>query len=1126
MLINALFLTVVLISAVFVTAAPSYAALEMEYYTYNSFDQVVSAFQKAALMFSDNNFMKLMFVVITLGIFFAASSSMLSALKGMKTGGFSWALPVGIGVTLFLATIVPKGTLNIYDPVKNRFQAVGSIPEGIVLLAGTTNLIERAMVDVVSTSADPMGYQNQAGGIGFDFLNNLHSGGITMADQYIQSSLQRYTEDCLFFELMRPNTTLSVNTISNNVDLLALYEMAKNPAVFTVYSKDDDLWREGITMSCDAAFTVLSADVQSPAQYTNFTKSKCAEMGYDPTNALEYTQCKDMISNLGTWVEGTAWSTTFLFSQAALASAYYRAVIQSSPDTAMALMMSRNTGTSMLATGAMANTWIPIIRGILISVAVVITPFLVIFLPTPLFGKALGIISGLFVWTMSWGIIDAALHGLAMDYAYKAMEDIRQNGLGTMAISAFGTSSLKALAMFGSVRWAGLMLSTVITGMMIKFGGHALAMMAGSLTSPVQGAAAKAGMDTQTPEGRAHLIDAMPSAASAHLYAGKYSFDEMTEAITNKRALDTGSGIGLGNQDNAFGAGKWNSRNMVEQTKVEKEAFSTPDKKAALGIAPLIGRIEAAGGLDNLIELTKTTGKSEIAAVLEGAKTRLKAKGKPETPKNILQAIVDYKKDQAKSEAPVVLAKAKIVDSIGPSEVTDATITKETMAIGDAEGFKELGTWSGYDMTTPEGQKQYAHDKFLASKIKTSTPIKDPTNANETLKKSGITGFKFQKGDAVSDLKKVDGNPVAFSVVSEDKKTTTTLHDGKITRAESGEFQRGDYNIAGSKITTSDATGKLLNTKYAGVVTDTTTGEKYEGSFMEDKKGLVHVDAHGGTTAIKHKEKFKKEDNRDKVTVGGKEIDSYDSKTGERLKGVDGNGGFVGDEISGVFKDKVVREKAVYEYNGKRGTLSYENIPGLGGMATFLNTADGESFAIPPDKFDKLNMVTTGGAVHVTGKFTPDGKMVEGRKSSVTYTEGELEVGGKTFMAKIFTESRTGKQLAIEAKSGEVYKATVGEQAWELQTQMLIKGDIIPSSVMGAAEKAGFSKEAQVDAGYYVGIGQKGVKEVLDIFPKWKGSTVKTQDSQAKGPHVEIDPTKPYSNPKAQDYYQKKYMKY
>ena len=61
------------------------------------------------------------------------------------------------------------------------------------------------------------------------------------------------------------------------------------------------------------------------------------------------------------------------------------------------------------------------------------------------------------------------------------MEGVRLHsggsGLGLDAFYFMPNETIKILGMFGTVRMAGLMLATVITGMLVRFGGHALATM-------------------------------------------------------------------------------------------------------------------------------------------------------------------------------------------------------------------------------------------------------------------------------------------------------------------------------------------------------------------------------------------------------------------------------------------------------------------------------------------------------------------------------------------------------------------------------------------------------------------------------------------------------------------------
>ena len=278
-------------------------ALDMEYYTYNGFDAIVPAFQKVALIFGDSGYQSLLFCVLTAASVFGALAMVMKALGG-RFSPAAWAAPIGIGFVIYAAMIVPKGTLHIYDPVKNRNQAVGGIPDGVVMVAGVLNRIERAFVDMIYTSTTPDSYQVQAGGIGFDLLYNLGSKGVVLTNKDMQASLQKYVQDCLFFELQRPGTTLTINAFANNSDFGALFAQAVNPAIYTTYYTTTG----DSTMTCTAAWTNISANIGNAALFDESVKARCAEAGFDPTVPAELTQCQDTLANTLNWLQGATFS--------------------------------------------------------------------------------------------------------------------------------------------------------------------------------------------------------------------------------------------------------------------------------------------------------------------------------------------------------------------------------------------------------------------------------------------------------------------------------------------------------------------------------------------------------------------------------------------------------------------------------------------------------------------------------------------------------------------------------------------------------------------------------------------------------------------------------------------------
>ena len=526
-------------SALFILLLSAYDALyaiDMEYITYNGFDPIVAAFQKISLIFSDNSYKALFFSVIVAGILGGVISVLAKAAGGAKTSAFAWAFPVGIGVILYLGLFIPQGTLTIHDEAKNRTQAI-TVPNGIVAVAGLFNAIEHGLVEIVQTASDPLSYMQNAGGIGFDMLFNIGSKGIMLTDKNLMANLNEYSKDCVLFEIQRPGTTLTTKDIGKNMDFMALYALAASPSNYTTYYSDTH--PEGEATTCSLAWSGLSAGLVLATKYDDALRTKCADAGFDPANASELNQCKTLFSDTTNWLYGSSYSYITVMRQSLMANAINDALNFTSPDTAAMVLASRNTGTSMVSSGIVANQWIPVIKGVLTAVAIGIIPLLVIFIPTPLFSKALSIICGFFIWLAVWGVTDAIVHSFGMDYARKVYDEVAQHQLGTVAIMNFGSSSLKALAAFGAIRWAGLMLATIVTGMLVKFGGHAVAQLARQLTSSVQHGGGSAGMAAVTPEGRAQELSKIEGTPTTMSNAYRYSFQKRSAIKTAEMAGKT-----------------------------------------------------------------------------------------------------------------------------------------------------------------------------------------------------------------------------------------------------------------------------------------------------------------------------------------------------------------------------------------------------------------------------------------------------------------------------------------------------------------------------------------------------------------------------------------------------------
>ncbi|MCK9293487.1 MAG: conjugal transfer protein TraG N-terminal domain-containing protein [Desulfobulbaceae bacterium] len=487
---------VFLLAAIFY-AAPAYA-MDMEYYTYGGFGPITQAFTRLALIFSDAGYIGLFTVVTVLGFLAGAISWLVQAANGRQATPLSWALPIFFGIILYFGLFVPKGNITVYDPTLNRFMIIGGIPDAVVFTAGALNKIERGLVDIIDTAAAlDSEYSRGAGGIGFKTLESVRNSYIK--DNHLRTSLIRYTKDCVTFELMRPGTTLSLDTLRNGTtDFLTELDKAQSPAIFTVYY--DAIEPAGVTKTCTQAWDLIRPIFQNPNSYAEAISKTCGKASFDSSNLLEHTTCTDLITSTLKFTTGNNVTPEKLIQQRQISEILYTFYYQEDVETAMLMEANRKITSQGVGVGIAMNEWIPIIKSIMTAIAIGMIPFLALFLPTPVFGKALSAMFGFFCFLTIWGITDAVIHTAAMDYAKYAFEEMRQSSLGVYSMAAFPALSEKMLSMFGIIRSSGIMLASVFTMMLIKFGGHALAMMAGSLSGAVSGAGGQAG-SLLTPEG-------------------------------------------------------------------------------------------------------------------------------------------------------------------------------------------------------------------------------------------------------------------------------------------------------------------------------------------------------------------------------------------------------------------------------------------------------------------------------------------------------------------------------------------------------------------------------------------------------------------------------------------------
>lgn len=521
-------------------------AMETELYTYGGYAAVEQAFKNMALIFSDNSYMALYGMALIMGVVFGGAAIYTRIVSGQNTHPLSYLPSVVIGICVYTIFIVPKSTVHIYDTVFNKDVEIANVPDGIALLAGGLNVIERKAVEIVDTAAGVPVNGKQSGGFGWLGLYNSYNHATSSGKPEMDATLNRYVADCVSFELVRPGTDLTVQELRGtdpaNPQTKFITSLAKaaNPAIDTlVYSATDAM---GAAMSCADAWDLngvgLKTDLTLKTNFDVMNKKAKLESGF---GASGFT------SGGGGALGTDPYSSTLLQALAISNANPAGSNISDSNELMRQIYISRSLDTFLRqgnttavtnfqfmqnATGSMvsANSWLPYLRAGLMAITIGMVPFIALFIPTPLMGRAVGLICGLFIWNTVWGVADIVIQSFAIQFAEKTFEAVRAGSLGMDGIMFMPTQSVKMLSIFGMLRMSGMALATIITGMLVKFGGSAMAHMAGGISGSMQSTGASGAAMTENPAGNASAIKANVDASPTKAWANNYGFGERTQS--------------------------------------------------------------------------------------------------------------------------------------------------------------------------------------------------------------------------------------------------------------------------------------------------------------------------------------------------------------------------------------------------------------------------------------------------------------------------------------------------------------------------------------------------------------------------------------------------------------------
>jgi hypothetical protein len=510
--------------------APGWAgAVDMEFYTYNAFEETVAAFQRVSLVLQSPSFTVFVLVFAVAGILVGGLVVGARGMQGRTVNPIAYLIPVVVGVALFRAFVWPTGTLFIYDPVRNATQAVGDVPDAVVLMAGTLNKIERGVVEIIETaSADPDA--ERSGALRYSLiLNALNARGTNIS---LERNLMNYYLDCGL-----PSMSLGFNGASqqeaerNTADLYDTFARFAHPSFSTIaYTGAGDT---NVVMTCAAMWAnVLNPALSGAGALSDVRDMICAKTGFDMTVAAQQARCDGELQSLGT-LYGLSPSSPMPFIRSTqMAIAMTNAMRSGDISVETGALVNRQVMAEGMGVAEALDRWVPKVRGFMTAAVLGMVPLALLFVVTPLMGKALQLLAGLFLWLTLWGVADAISVSMAADAAADSFNQMQTFGFSHLSFMLSPEGAIQSLGVFGKARGMALMMATVLSYALFQFGGYAFTNMANSWQNDIQQMGESAGRTAMMPEERAALMQRLSTSPATEATLNQYGFAAVAAGAT------------------------------------------------------------------------------------------------------------------------------------------------------------------------------------------------------------------------------------------------------------------------------------------------------------------------------------------------------------------------------------------------------------------------------------------------------------------------------------------------------------------------------------------------------------------------------------------------------------------
>lgn len=488
-------------------------AVDYAFYTDGNFQIIVDAFKRVALFYGSPA--KWLIGIFVAGVLIAAlthGASGLAQKVGGKDPGSAFITSLAfsvIGLVVFAAGITPKSDVIVYDKSYNRFEKIADVPLIIASPAGGLSSLVEAF-SATENTAKAYTYGELASGSPFQLVKAALSSN-KMYSSHLLANIHHLYMDCASTAIASGN--MNIEDLRNNTyDLLTTLEGLKHNSVeTTTYSSSHP---NGTGVTCSDGYDIVKTQLNNPATFDKQLQNLCASLQLSVDKPAEKQSCLNTIGESFDTIYGSGNNTIdwqLALSNILIANVVGNALASGAGDSYIHIGLSRASMAESIGAWEASARYIPIIKGALFAVLMGVAPALLIFIITPLIGKALRLYFGLWGFYGLWLLTDMVVLTSMSDTIYAATTYIASNKMGLLSVWTTQSHVTDALSILGAGRGIGLSIAVTIAALLFGISPHSLAGIANRMEGDIEQKGKQLGSEAMMTEFAGNKMDGMVS---------------------------------------------------------------------------------------------------------------------------------------------------------------------------------------------------------------------------------------------------------------------------------------------------------------------------------------------------------------------------------------------------------------------------------------------------------------------------------------------------------------------------------------------------------------------------------------------------------------------------------------